>query len=104
MQWLERLEAEHDNLRATLSWALEPREPQLGLRLAGALWMFWHAHGHYGEGRKWLEEALAKDNRASVAARLKALEGVFWLTYDQQDLDRAEAAAQEGLELSADAE
>jgi predicted ATPase len=104
MEWLERLEAEHDNLRAALSWALEPREPQLGLRLAGALWMFWHAHGHYGEGRKWLEEALAKDDRTSVAARLKALEGVFWLTYDQQDLDRAEAAAQEGLELSADAE
>ena len=104
MQWLERLEAEHDNLRAALSWALEPREPQLGLRLAGALWMFWHAHGHYAEGRKWLEEALAKDDRVSAAARLMALEGVFWLTYDQQDLDQAEAAAQEGLELSAEAE
>jgi non-specific serine/threonine protein kinase len=102
MQWLERLEAEHDNLGAALSWALERREPQLGLRLAGALWMFWHAHGHYGEGRKWLEDALAKDDWGSVAARLKALEGVFWLTYDQQDLERAEAAAQEGLRLSAE--
>jgi predicted ATPase/DNA-binding CsgD family transcriptional regulator len=104
MQWLEHLEAEHGNLRTALSWALERRELQLGLRLAGALWMFWHAHGHYGEGRKWLEEALAKDDQVSVAARLKALEGVFWLTYDQQDLDRAEAAAQEGLKLSAESE
>jgi predicted ATPase/DNA-binding CsgD family transcriptional regulator len=103
-EWLERLERDHDNLRAALSWALESAEAELGLRLAGALWMFWHAHGHHGEGRKWLEAALDNDDRASVAARLKALEAVFWLTYDQWDLDRAEAVAQEGLKLSTEAE
>jgi hypothetical protein len=98
---MERLEADHDNLRTALSWVLGRGEAELGLRLAGALWMFWHAHGHLGEGRRWLEEALAKDDRiASVAARIQALEAVFWLTYDQVDLDRAEAVAQEGLELS----
>jgi predicted ATPase/class 3 adenylate cyclase len=104
MEWLERLEAEHDNLRAALSWALERGEAELDLRLAGALWMFWEAHGHRGEGRKWLEEALAKYDRASVMARLKALEALFWLTYDQWDLDQAVAIAQEGLKLSNEAE
>jgi non-specific serine/threonine protein kinase len=99
VEWLERLEREHDNLRAALSWALERGEVELALRLAGALWTFWHAHGHSGEGRKWLEEALAKDDRASVAARLKALEGMCWMAIDQRDLDRAEAAAQAGLKL-----
>jgi predicted ATPase/DNA-binding CsgD family transcriptional regulator/Tfp pilus assembly protein PilF len=104
-EWLERLEAEHDNLRAALSWALGRGEAELTLRLGGLLWMFWHAHGHVGEGRKWLEAALAKDaRRASVAARLKAMEALFWLTYDQSDLDRAEVVAQEGLKLSNESE
>src|SRR5829696_699880 len=76
VEWLERLETEHDNMRAALSWALERGEVELRLRLAGALGWFWEAHGHYSEGRRWLEEALAKDDRASVAARVKALEGL----------------------------
>jgi predicted ATPase/DNA-binding CsgD family transcriptional regulator len=102
--WLERLEREHDNMRAALSWALERGEAELALRLGGALGMFWHTHGDLGEGRKWLESALEKDGRASVVVRIKALEALFWFTYDQFDLDRMEAVAQEGMELSAEAE
>jgi tetratricopeptide (TPR) repeat protein len=41
---------------------------------------------------------------ASVAVRIKALKALFWLTYDQWDRDRAEAIAQEAMELSAEAE
>jgi non-specific serine/threonine protein kinase len=104
-QWLERLEAEHDNLRAALSWAIERGEAQLGLTLAGALGMFWNAHGHLGEGRRWLEEALAGDHRrTSVAARIEALQALFWLTFEQLDHDRAEAVAQEAMELGAEVE
>jgi predicted ATPase/class 3 adenylate cyclase len=98
---LERLEIEHDNMREALSWALDGEEA--GLRLAGALWRFWWLRGYYHEGRRWLEEALAKDTRAS-AARIKALEAVGWLADDQGDIDRAVAAAEEGLSLSAGAD
>ena len=100
VEWLERLEAEHDNMRAALSWALERGEVELRLHLAGALGWFWEAHGHYSEGRRWLEEALAQDNRASVAARVKALDRLSVLVRGQRDLDRAEALAREGLKLS----
>jgi predicted ATPase/DNA-binding CsgD family transcriptional regulator len=96
---LERLEAEHDNMRAALSWALERGEAELALRLGGALWWFWMMRGHYGEGRRWLEAALAMDGRVSPEARAMALAGVGGLAVDQGDLDRAEEACEAGLEL-----
>jgi predicted ATPase/DNA-binding SARP family transcriptional activator len=73
--WLDRLEAEHDNLRGALSWALERGGPDLGLHLAVAFWWFWEARGYFGEGRRWLEQALAKGSRAS-SSRARALDGV----------------------------
>jgi DNA-binding CsgD family transcriptional regulator/tetratricopeptide (TPR) repeat protein len=101
--WLDRLEREHDNMRAALSWSMEQDEVELALKLGGALRWFWYVAGYYSEGRSWLEAALGKEGPASAEARIKALAGVGWLTVDQGDLDRAEAAAEEGLKLSTQA-
>jgi predicted ATPase/class 3 adenylate cyclase len=104
LEWFERLEAEHDNLRAVLSWSLESGDTELGLQLAGALGEFWYARGHYREGKRWLEAALAKDGGSALAAaRAKALEAVGWLVNERGDIEGAEAAAEEGLTLSAQA-
>jgi predicted ATPase/class 3 adenylate cyclase len=97
--WLERLETEHDNIRAALSWALKHAEAGLVIRLGGALWWFWRMRGHYSEGRRWLEEALAIKGRGSPESRARALAGVGALAVEQGDLDRAEEACEEGLEL-----
>lgn len=91
-------------MRAALSWGLKRGEIRLVLRLAGALGTFWHAHSHSDSGRKWLEAALARDEGASVTVRIKALEALFWLTFDQWDHDRSEAIAREAMELSAEAQ
>jgi predicted ATPase/class 3 adenylate cyclase len=101
LQWLDRLEAEHDNMRAALSWALERKEAEVALRLGGALWWFWLKRGYHSEGRRWLEDALAIDGRGSPASRAMALAGVGYLASDQGDLDRAKEACEEGLELLA---
>ena len=99
MEWLQRLESEHDNMRAALSWAKGRQKNELGLRLAGALWRFWWTRGYDSEGRRWLEGALAMDGRGSVESRAMALAGVGALASHQGDFDRAEEALVEGLEL-----
>jgi predicted ATPase/DNA-binding SARP family transcriptional activator len=59
--WLDRLEREHDNLRAALARCLATAgQAELGLRLAARLGWFWYLHGHLSEGRRWLQQALAQ--------------------------------------------
>jgi tetratricopeptide (TPR) repeat protein len=99
-EWFQLVEDEQDNFRAALSWSLESDEVEFGLQLAAALQPFWARRGHYGEGRRWLEEVLAKDGPASAVARAKAQNAIGWLAQWQGDVERASIAAKEGLELS----
>ena len=100
LEWLEKLEAEHDNLRAALSWSLEYGDAELGLRLAGALWSFWFVRGHLSEGQWWLEEALAKSGAAaSASSRARALTGAGRLLLEQGNTDRAKELLQESVAL-----
>ncbi len=99
LEWLERLEAEHDNMRAALTWASERNEAEVALRLGSALSWFWSVRGYYSEGRRWLEEALAIDGRGAPEVRAMALAGAGELASEQGDLDRAKGAYEEGLEL-----
>jgi predicted ATPase/DNA-binding XRE family transcriptional regulator len=98
--WLGRLEAEHDNIRAALSWTREHSEAALGLRLAGALWRFWEAHGHLSEGRRWLDDLLTRAGRETPeAVRAKALHGAGALAFRQGDFAHARDSAEQSLAL-----
>jgi len=98
-KWLGRLEAEHDNFRAALSWAMEQGEAELRLGLGAALVEFWHLHTHHNEARRWLEDALAKGD-GSPSARMKAFERACFLAWEQGDYERAVALGEEGLVLA----
>jgi len=99
-EWLERLDKEHDNLRAALSWALDQGEAELGLRLGGALGWFWWLRGHSSEGRRWLEAALMNLDAASEPTQAKGLTKAGRMVWEQGDSERAAALSEEGLALS----
>jgi predicted ATPase/DNA-binding XRE family transcriptional regulator len=97
-EWFERIEADHDNMRAALRFALDEQDGELAVRIAGALWQFWRAHQHFDEGRTWLREALRL--RSGPHERAKALWGAAWLAFHQDDFDEAGALSVEGLALA----
>ena len=82
--WLSRLEREHDNLRAALTWAYDAGQVELALRLTAAMQPFWYKHGHIMEGRRWVERArLAPDPQPpELRARILQGAGVFAATHD----------------------
>jgi predicted ATPase/class 3 adenylate cyclase len=99
--WLDRLETEHDNLRAALEWAATGvRDAEVRLRLAGALHRFWSMRGYLTEGRDWLESAVEAPEGAGPAARTRAVYGAGVLAFDQGDYARAETLLDTSLELS----
>ena len=81
--WLERIEAEHNNIRAAIGWYRE-HNPPAALRMAAAMTAFWSLRGHHTEGRQRLDELLALVAELSLA-RVSALNGAAWLAIDQGD-------------------
>jgi predicted ATPase/DNA-binding CsgD family transcriptional regulator len=102
---LTRLRDEHDNLRAALGWSLTAADgAETALRLAAALHWFWFLHGHYREGRRWLEEALARSvamepHAGTAQTRAKALAGAGMLAYPQGDYAAARARLEESIAI-----
>jgi len=98
--WLERLEQEHDNLRAALAWSQAAGRVELGLRLVCALRLFWCEHGHLHEGWTWLEAALAL-NGANVPRSLRAaaLNGASIVSSALGEYARAQELAEQSLAL-----
>ena len=101
-RWFSRLAIEHDNLRVALGWAIAQGHAEPALRMGGALYRFWAHHGHYEEGRRWLEQALALDPGAVSIPRGNALIGLGVMSYFQGDYDHAAALWQESLALFAE--
>ena len=82
-EWMTRLDAEVDNLRAALDWSLRHGNPTEGLRLAGLLTKFWDIRNRSTEGLDWVEAALeAAGDDAPVRDRARARRAQVWLLND----------------------
>jgi predicted ATPase/class 3 adenylate cyclase/DNA-binding CsgD family transcriptional regulator len=98
---LERLEQEHDNLRAAMQWFTSHAEEEkaMALRLGGALYSFWFVRAHFSEGRDFLERALPQSDEVAAPVRAKALYTASQLHDALGSLDRAEELYEQSLAL-----
>ncbi len=106
--WLNWLEGEYDNIRASLTWSLESDRIEEGLRIANAIYQFWTVRDYVQEGLAWVERLLARaDERISPVVRANALAYASTLAgfrgntakqmgYGREAGAAAEAAGEEG--------
>lgn len=101
IQWMDRMEQEHGNLRAALEWSRTAENAgELCLRLAGTLGYFWEVRGHFSEGRERLSALLTMDvAQGRTAARTKLLARAAELAYRQSDYAATVAFAEECREI-----
>jgi predicted ATPase/transcriptional regulator with XRE-family HTH domain len=97
--WLDRLEAEHNNLRAVIEYHLHNDEAAAALRMVAALWRFWHVHSHQTEGGRWIALSLALGGPHDPRHRAQVLNGAGWIATDQSDQTHAMACFTESLAL-----
>jgi predicted ATPase/DNA-binding CsgD family transcriptional regulator/Tfp pilus assembly protein PilF len=100
--WLDRLDVEHDNLRAALQAARMTGDAETLARLANGLWRFWYGRGFYTEGRIWVGEALAAVDILSPPVRLDLLVGGGTLAHAQGDERQGVRLADEALAFARD--
>lgn len=107
-KWMVRLEMEHENLRAALSWLLaqarggteqSKQRAEQALRFCTALSWFWNIRGYNREGQTFLEHALALRESVSVSVKAKALYTAADLAFLLDDLERTERLGGESLYL-----
>jgi predicted ATPase len=95
-EWLNRLEEEHDNLRAALLWSLA-NDAATAACLAAAIRYFWNFQGYFTEGLKLSEAILKLGNKVPTAARWKILSMAGNLARFQGDYETAQKMYEEGL-------
>ena len=105
---LDRLEAEHDNLRAALAWSLEASAAEhageggrafTGLRLLQAMTTLWYHHGHATEGRQWLQRAIDATSEDAPASRARLQHWLGILLFQKGELDAAVRALEHSLAI-----
>jgi non-specific serine/threonine protein kinase len=97
-RWLDRLEDDHDNLRAVLAGSLANlSDAPLLLRLAAALGLFWRLRGHNREGIGWLDTALARSEATPTVERARALDMLGHFEWLEGNVERARPLLEESI-------
>jgi predicted ATPase/class 3 adenylate cyclase len=98
--WLSQLETEIDNLRATLTWAIERAETQMALDLGICLEKLWDAGGYLSEGQRWLEQALELPmDRVRAGTQAQAHSNAGSLAQAQGNLESAQTLQERALAI-----
>jgi predicted ATPase/class 3 adenylate cyclase len=71
-RWLDRLELDHDNIRACLDWAVAAGETRLAIRIAAGMWRYWQIRGHLLEASERLDRVLAMPGLDELSPDLRS--------------------------------
>ncbi len=94
--WLEKLEEDHDNLRAAMNWCLA-NDPEKAIRMAVAVRNYWLVKSHLTEGFEWLKAASETGFEPPADLRFKLLNGLGLAARFRGDFDTAKRAYEDGL-------
>ena len=99
---LDRIEDDHDNIRAALAWLIESGDAAGAGRLLWAVWRFWQMRGHLAEGMMRAAAVLGMPGfeAADATSRLRALEAAGGLSYWSADINSAHRHYAAALELA----
>ena len=98
--WADRVDAEHENLRAALAYTLELPDCALGQTPCQRIWPFWIVRGHIWEGWRWMEQVLARDDGARTIERVRILTGAARFQRYLGEESTARALGEEALSLA----
>jgi predicted ATPase len=99
LAWLGRLETEHDNLRAALSWLVDQGHLDQATQLFLMTWRFWWLRGHLAEFARPGDELVAGSEDLPPYQRAVALTGAGFILLANGDLARAQTAFEQTLPL-----
>jgi predicted ATPase len=99
LAWLRRLEAEHGNLAATMSWLIDQDPPEQAVHLAWATWRFWWLEGHADEMARFSKQVLAESAHLAPHQRALALAFCAFESLVSGDYDRAQALFEQSLPM-----
>jgi predicted ATPase len=102
LAWLQRLEAEHANLAAAMSWLIDQDPPDTAVHLAWATWRFWWLQGHSGEMARFSQRVLAKSAHLAPHQHALALAFAAFECLASGDHDQAQALFEQSLPLFRD--
>lgn len=102
MQWLKRLEREHENFRAALRWFHDTHDAESAFRIIGGLWIYWLLD-HVSEGYQWIAQALSLQQKQGLIVatwvKAKALYAASLLAHYRGDTIQQRAHGKAHLEL-----
>jgi predicted ATPase/DNA-binding CsgD family transcriptional regulator len=100
-RWCQRLNLEMDNIRAALEWVLGPGDITLGVRLVGALGLFWYGKGYHIEGMRWIQQFRPRLSETALSCHAKFLMSAGQITW-LYDLNAAREQFVRARDLSSD--
>jgi predicted ATPase len=98
LAWLDRLETEHGNLGAAMSWLVEQGQLEPAIQLSWATWRFWWLRGHAGELASYVD-ILAKSDHLPPRQRALALSGTGFGLFASGDQATAQPLLEQSLPL-----